>query len=399
MKLLVWRESRNLAADRVFEDGRRIKAQNYATSTMKWKNGRVHKILKKFFEVARQVLNCRCAAENDDMPEFDWDFDDTSRKCGCHAVKNGFWPGEAGQPGPERTLEDVCRGRLYRSRGHRSYGEVIQLFRQNDKETWEAQQECSEAESSGNYVKSFSRERHGLQSFPIDPANGPFYEGVDWGDTNPACVLVCQYLQRAVRAMRYDGERILIPRGSRVLVGEIYKTGITAAELGQQTIVLETRLAANTTFRRVPVRKRFADVQGAGSRRDWRKLGLKTHKYSTRNFDEQVKEVRGMYDAMRAFVVVDACPHYADEIEGWHEDEAGNEVEVDNHAMAAGRYLFYGMHDVYGDSGANDPETQRVVEAARASADSGPSVVQAQEIEDELDWRAGLGYDNDAATY
>jgi hypothetical protein len=385
----VWRESRNLAADKITQDGRVIKAQNYGTSTRKWKNGRVDKIyqefakakeaaLKKFgklddraktmivdtskfyvmmwciFEVAQQVPNCRCVPENQDLPEYDYDHEDTSRKCGCHTISNGTWDKEGKVP---RTLESVCKGRLYRSRGHRSFREVRQLFTQNDRATWEAQQECIEAEATGLLVPSFSRRRHGLQFFPIDPANGPFYTAVDWGTIHQACVLWAQYLERDVVAVGYEGGEKILPKGSRVVFAEIYESGMTSAELGEKVIAKEFAMAQPTSFDRIPVRKRWADVQGTGDRRVWRKMGLPTAKYSTRNVSEQVKTVRGYYEVDRAFVVVPQCPRYCEEMETWREDEKGDIVDDKlKHAMAAGRYLFLGMRDVYNDEGPLAPE-------------------------------------------
>jgi hypothetical protein len=435
---IVTHNSRNMAADAIMPDGRRIKAQNYGTSTMKWRGGRVHHILKQFldvkrraveafgssdkrrvdamivaesqfyvfihciFEIAEQVPNCRRVPENYDLPEFDWNFDDTSRKCGCHMVRNGFWDGENGRPGPVRTLEDCCRGKLHRSRGHRSYDEIRQLFVQNDRATWEAQQECREGDATGVYIQSFHRDRHGIQPITIDPANGPIYTGTDWGATNPACVLWVQYLKRAVPATSYDGRPIVMSKGSRLVFAELYEPGLTSTDLGKRAIVKEVALARGSSWHRIPVKKRWADIQGAGDRKDWKKLGLKTSRYSTRNFDEHVKEVRGMYDALRAFVVVDDCQHYVDEIEGWRADEKGNEVEENNHAMAAGRYVFWGMHDVYDDAGAQDPELQKQVDEAqsagpiavplaieRENLDAG-SIVELQASEG---WRANMGID------
>jgi hypothetical protein len=411
MKAPVWKESRNLASDKVTPDGRRIKAQNYATSTMKYKNGRVDVIRQAFlaakakaiakfgvgdkervddlitktapfylfiyciFEIAQQVPNCRRAPENAAMPEtYTAGLPERACKCDCHVIESGKW--DDGEP---RTLDQVCKGKLYRSRGHRTRSEIIQLFIQNDRLTWEAQQECREAESEGLYIKAFSRKRHGLSSFPLDPSNGPIFTGTDWGFTNPACVLWVQYLERAVPAMDYNGDPKIIPAKSRVVFAEIYIDKATATELGQKAIVREVKLASGWSGGRVPIRRRWADLQGAGDRKDWRKMGLPTAKYSTRSFEEHVKEVRGMFENDRAYVVVDkdeltgmGCPEYADEIEGWREED-GKEVQSANHAMAAGRYVFYGMHDIYGDSGAlldeNSPEAKAI---AGAKSSGGP---------------------------
>jgi hypothetical protein len=51
-----WRESRNLASARTTPDGRHIKAQNLATSTMKWKGGRVWQVLESFKRAKEKAI-------------------------------------------------------------------------------------------------------------------------------------------------------------------------------------------------------------------------------------------------------------------------------------------------------------------------------------------------------
>jgi hypothetical protein len=399
MRADTWRESRNLASDRITPDGRRIRGQNSATSTMKWKGGRVWQILQAFlkakeaaikkhgddkelvddmitktapfyvfinclFENAAQVKNCRLAPENSDLPEWEPGLDRDECRCDCDQIVNGWLEAqdENGSPLP-RTLASECKGKFYHSRGHRSRGEVIQLFLQNDARTWNAQQLCRETESEGLYLASFSRNRHGLARFGLDVANGPVYTGTDWGFTDEAAVIWVQYLERPVEAIRYDGKTIVLPRGARVAFSERTIARKTATELGQEAIMREFKLANVMSISRVPVRRRWADLQGAGDRRDWAKMGLKTARYSTRNFDEHVKEWRGLVDADRFYVVIDedrfsgmGCPVLADQIEGWREEDGKESREQPQHCCAAGRYVIYGMHDVYQDSGAQSPE-------------------------------------------
>lgn len=415
MRADTWKESRNLASAKTTPDGRHIKAQNYATSTMKWKGGRVWQILEAFkaakkkaierysdreedrelvddlitktttfyvmvwciFEVAEQVPNCRAAPENAHLPEWEPGLDRASCKCDCHEIVNSTIPdtmGDDGEPLP-RTLESECQGRFYRSRGHRTRAEVIQLFLQNDVRTWRAQQLCRETETEGLYLPGFSRNRHGLARFALDIANGPIYSGTDWGFTDEAAVVWIQYLERAMEAIRYDGKVIVLPRGARVAISEYTVARKTATELGQQAILREIKLANVLSISRVPVRRRWADLQGAGDRRDWTKMGLRTARYSTRNFDEHVKEWRGLVDADRFFVVVDddgftgmGCPVLCEQIEGWREEDGKESRALPQHVVSAGRYVVYGMHDVYNDSGAQSPEQTEAVRAAQADS-------------------------------
>jgi hypothetical protein len=418
MRADTWRESRNLASAKTTSDGRHIRAQNYGTSTMKWKGGRVWQILESFkrakakaierygsapesrelvndlvaktttfyvltwclFEVAAQVPNCRAAPENAHLPEWEPGLKRDQCKCDCQEIINGSLEAQDdnGDALP-RTLESECRGRFYRSRGHRTRDEVIQLFLQNDARTWNAQQLCRETESEGLFIPSFSRNRHGLARFGFDPANGPIYTGTDWGFTDEAGVLWVQYLERAVEAIRYDGKTIVLPRGARVAISELTIARKTATELGRMAIMREHTLANVLSTSHIQVRRRWADIQGAGDRRDWAKMGLKTARYSTRNFEEHVKEMRGLFDADRAFVVIDedrftgmGCPVFAEQIEGWREEDGKESRELPQHVVSAGRYVFYGMHDVYQDSGAQSPEQAEAIKAA-ATASTAPA--------------------------
>jgi hypothetical protein len=411
MRSDTWKESRNLASAKTTPSGQHITAQNYGTSTMKWKGGRVWQILESFkkakkkaierygadqrelvddlicktttfyvltwclFEVAEQVPNCREAPENADLPEWEPGLVRSECKCDCHEIVNGSLEAQDddGEPLP-RTLASECGGRFYRSRGHRTRAEVIQLFLQNDRRVWEAQQLCRETETEGLYLPNFSKNRHGLARFPFDIANGPVYTGTDWGFTDEAAVVWIQYLDRPVEAIRYDGRAIVVPRGARVAISELTKARKTATELGQLAIMREYTLANVLSSDRVEVRKRWADIQGAGDRRDWAKMGLKTARYSSRLFEEHVKEWNGLVDANRFFVLVDedrfsgtGCPVLAEQIEGWREEEGKESRTLPQHVVSAGRYCVYGMHDVYHDSGAQSPEQMEAQKAQQSS--------------------------------
>jgi hypothetical protein len=420
MRQLSWLESRNLATARTTPDGRHITAQNMATSTMKWKGGRVWQTLQAFLEakskailrygkapenkplvddmivktapfycfiwclkeVAAQIPNCRHAPENADLPEWEPGLDRAECKCDCDSISNGTLEAkdDEGQPLP-RTLAYECGGDFYRSRGHRTRAEVIQLFLQNDQRTWNAQQLCRETETEGLYIPQFSRQRHGLSVFPLDIANGPIYTGTDWGFTDEASVLWIQYLERAVEAIRYDGKKVTLPRGARVAISELTIAQKTATELGQLVIMREVKLANVLSVARIPIRRRWADLQGAGDRRDWTKMGLKTARYSTRDFEPHVKEWRGLVDADRFFVVVDedrftgmGCPVLCEQVEGWREEDGRESRELPQHVVSAGRYCIYGMHDIYQDSGAQSPEQQEAQRLQQAVS-QGPAAV------------------------
>jgi hypothetical protein len=63
------------------------------------------------------------------------------------------------------------------------------------------------------------------------------------------------------------------------------------------------------------------------------------------------------------------CPVLCDQVEGWHEGKDGKESrDLPQHVCSSVRYVLYGMHDVYQDSGAQSPEQQEVQRLSQASA-------------------------------
>jgi hypothetical protein len=134
-------------------------------------------------------------------------------------------------------------------------------------------------------------------------------------------------------------------------------------------------------------------------------MGLKTARYSTRNFDEHVKEWRGLVDADRFYVVTDedrftgmGCPALVEQIGGWREEDGKESRELPQHVVSAGRYVIYGMHDIYMDSGAMSPEQQEAQRLQQAVA-QGPAAVpynrsnealEHNRLADESAWRAAV---------
>jgi hypothetical protein len=126
-------------------------------------------------------------------------------------------------------------------------------------------------------------------------------------------------------------------------------------------------------------------------------------RYSTRLFDEHVKEWRGLVDADRFFVVVDedrfngmGCPILCEQLEGWREEGGQESRELPQHVVSGGRYVIYGMHDVYNDSGAQSPEqveAQRLQQGESQGPAARPYRGQASEqdmLAGETAWRAAI---------
>lgn len=411
----VWKESRNMAQDSVI-NGVRIPAMNVGTSTRKWKNGRVDKLYQEFktaikkgrkptfwffiwciFEIAQERPDCqRVPAEEREarLKELGRNPCDT---CDCHLVVNDFW-----DDGEERTMADACRGRFFRSRGYRSPGEIEMLFLQNDRRTWEAQQECSEAEAEGLYIPSFSRRRHGITNFKLNLANGPVFTGTDWGTSAAGTTLWVQLLLRPIIVLNYEtGDPMILKKGSRIAFNELYKVGHSDSELGDFVKARELEFTTKVGAVEFPVRKRYADMGGASARKDWSKKDLKTTKYD-RDFETHINNLAPLFSRVEFFVVVDDCPIFCDEIESWRKKDDGRQLDEFNHLMSALRYVTQGMHEYL----RANPELL----AEEPPADSGPNVLpkepsgpQAmstrsdplaealQDLEVESEWRAAMG--------
>lgn len=337
------------------------------------------------FEVAEEVPSCRMVRQDEREARLRELGRDPCELCSCNKIESDTW-----EDGRLRTLDQVCRGRFFRSRGYRSHEEVVETFMQNDRRTWEAQQECSEAESEGLYVECFSRARHGIKRFYVDPANGPIFTGTDFGTTAVHATLWVQLLMRPITVQRWgDGSPRTLPAGTRILFNMYYEPGKSDSENGKAVLEREKSLARRMGRTELPVRRRWGDVQAASGRKDWRRLGLMLMKYD-RDFATHIKEVERLFRKNLYVVVVDDCVEFCEEIEGWRKDENGNEVRVDNHAMAANRYLCQGLHEELGREGLDDTEG----ELEQPEAASGPG---AEEFKDDADsdydgdWRSEFG--------
>lgn len=185
-----WAESRNMAVAGWTTDGRMIPAQDIVTSTRKSRRGRVQRLMNAIKEAVKNGLkpphklyiwcfvettenqpNCRAAPENASRLAAG---DPTL--CDCDTVASEGKDREGGV----RTFDNTCRGRLYHSGGWRPLDEVQNTFQQNSEPVWKAQQECTEPESEGNYVK-WSEYHDEVVGFRPIPDQGPIYQATDWG--------------------------------------------------------------------------------------------------------------------------------------------------------------------------------------------------------------------------
>lgn len=343
-----WRESRNMTISKKLKDGRVIRPQDIATSTRKGPSGRVQQLIdeiekavaegykppRKLYiwcikETAAQVKNCRVARP--DLPD--------AFKCPCNKIKQGEW--DDGRP---RTLDQICCGDFYKSRGWQPYQDIVKQFSENDRETFEVQQLCSRPEMKFHYVPTWKDERHQIRNFLPDPANGPIFMAVDWGGTNPHAVHWYQLLKYEVEAEAWvqpevgPREKVRLKEGTLVCFDEIYIAEVGNEKLGKMVKEREEYWAAKTGKIWQPY-ERYADPQGKAARMDWKAMNLRTVWRATREFDEHVKAIRAMFDDDAFRVAGDRCTKWVWEVKQWRADEqTGKQIDQNNHAMSNFRY-------------------------------------------------------------
>jgi hypothetical protein len=343
-----FRESRNMTVSKKLKDGRVLIPQDILTSTRKGPSGRVQQLIneieeaiahgykppRKLYmwcikETAGQVKNCQVARP--DLPE--------KLKCPCNVIKRGEW--ENGEP---RTMDQICNGDFYKSRGWQPYGDIVKQFTENDRETFEAQVLCDKPEMRWHYVPNWRDEKHLIRDFEPDPANGPIFMAVDWGGTNPHAVTWYQLLRNEIEVETWvqpeRGQRFKtrVKEGTLVAFNEIY-----IAEIGNEklaTMVKEVEAGYQKKFGPSwRVYERYADPQGKAARMDWKAAGLRTTWHTTREFDEHIKAIRAMFDDDLFRCVGEKCPKFVWEIKQWRIDErTGNQLDIHNHAMSNFRY-------------------------------------------------------------
>ncbi len=345
----VFSEARNMSQSK---DG--IKAQDWITSTRKRAHGPMQALLNEVeeakrvgadppyvtytwcvFETAAPVPNCQVANP------------DATQTCACERVVKGTW--EDGSP---RRFVDVCKGRLARSRGYITLDDIHKLFRNNTKETWEAQQECTKPETAGLVLPMFERGRYGLKWFDPDPDNGPIFIGVDFGGTNPHAVNWYQLINRDLKVYEYHQERSEEPRrtiraGTLVCFDEVYQAEISNTQLA--TLIVNRNNFWRDQYPSFRQTKIFADPAARAARIEFghHEPPLGTAWYCTRDQKEQIKTVKALFNENLFAVDTTRCPMFCSEAEDWHYPKKNSqhvydpEIPVDdfNHCMAEFRYV------------------------------------------------------------
>jgi hypothetical protein len=355
----VFKEANNISSSKLIldENGneKRIKAQDWITSTRKWAHGPMQNLVEEIeksirngfkptyklytwcvFEVAERQDNCQVAYPN--LP--------ASEKCDCHNVVKGEWDDES-----PRRFTEVCRGRLARSDGYTTITDIHKKFLENDRDTWEAQKECSKPEVGGLIFPMFTKQRYGIKFYEPNPMYGDIYMSVDYGGTNPHAVNWYQVLDHDMDVYGHDqdGKEEPIKRlkaGTVVCFDEIYRAEIGNVELAD--MVIQKEKGWQQKYPNFKIKRRFADVAAKAARKDWEKHKppLYTVYYVTREVEEHIKTCKDLLNNDLFAVCTDTCENFCNEIESWPWqkkkpntiDEPVKPVDDFNHCMSNFRY-------------------------------------------------------------
>jgi hypothetical protein len=295
------------------------------------------------WETIQEIPSCRNAPRNLRQKRLAQLGHDPESLCQCHRVVKGRT-----REGERRTLQVMCgipgkceKGHEYkgfRARGWKPYIDIVRTFKRNTPGTWLLQHECRHGRDEKVYIEDWSLGDYGIRDYEPHPLYGPIYQGVDWGATNPACVLWFQYLTCEVPAIDFNYQPIWLMPGTYVLFHEIYAANLDAGTLGKRVIAIEEsyRRQFNAAWE---VKARFTDPQGKGDRITWSNMGLKSSwPFKTRNKERMITTVQNIVIDDRFAVDVERAPMFCEEVEVWQKKDDGKEFERFNHAMSSWRY-------------------------------------------------------------
>ena len=353
------KEANNISSSKIIIDPdgteRRIKAQDWMTSTRKWAHGPMQQLVQEIeeaikqgfkpthqlytwcvFEVAQKVDNCQVAYP--DLPK--------AEACDCHTIVKGEWDDES-----PRRFSEVCRGRLARSSGYTPLDDIQKKFLENDRDTWEAQKECSKPEVGGLIFPMFTKQRYGIKFYEPNPMYGAIYMSVDYGGTNPHAVNWYQQLDHDLDVYGHDQSYKDEPKkrlkaGTVVCFDEIYIAEIGNVELADMVVAREAMWKEK--YPDFKIKRRFGDIAAKAARKDWEKHKppLYVVYYVTREVEEHIKTCKDALNSDLFAVATDRCENWCNEIEAWPWqkkkpntiDEPIKPVDDFNHCMSNFRY-------------------------------------------------------------
>lgn len=411
--------SRNMSSSKTFSDGRTIKAQDIATSTLKSTKGIVQEIVDEtkksikaglkptwkiyiacVFEVAKEVPSCRQAPREKREARLIELGKDPCELCECNRVAKGEI-----SDGVPRKLESVCGGKFFKSRGWMSYEDVVRKFVQNIPSKWASQLECRRPLADGLYLPTWSREKFCIRNYEPRSEYGYIWQGIDWGGQESNAILWIQGpLHQPLQVNNTLGTKTIIPQGSYVIFKEINEAAVGATRLADMVVRQEIQYR-NRYGGAWKVKARFADMAGRQQREDWRehkpplltKWYLTGSKEGSRAFDPTVECLQGLVIDSLLYVDDQTCPGTCDDFESWRSKDGREIHDESSHNPAAARYCLKNVTTWIKKNSNNISKVNlQPIVVARSAADNVPGAVAQVGVPSSSDysseaWRQTLG--------
>ena len=350
----IWNESRNMSSSKKLPDGTIIKAQDIATSTLKSTKGLMQKLMDEsakaekeglkptwkvykscVYEVAQEASNCRSAPKELRETRLKELGKDSCELCECDKVVKGEWA-----EGMSRTLQSVCKGKFFKSRGWMAYDDVVRKFVQNSPNKWASQLECRRPMADGLYLPTWNREKFCVRGYEPRPEYGLIWMGVDWGGAHNSAVLWIQGpLHQPIQVNNTIGTMTIIPQGGYVIFKELNEAAMGATRLADKVVQREIGFR-NRYGNGWRIKARFADMAGRQQREDWREHNppLKTSWYISRDFEPTVECVQSLVADNLLYVDDQNAPATCDDFESWRMKDGKEVQDESTHNPAAARY-------------------------------------------------------------
>jgi hypothetical protein len=360
MKEVTAKQAGGIPAGKLTRDGTRyMPAQIVDTSTMKWAGGTIDRLMEEYassiergkrprqelrisciFEAARENPYCRSVPDDVRRARLIERGLDPDRRCECDQYESGVFENEDPEAEPElRTLDKVCQGRFFRSRGYKEFGDIIAIFSDIDQETWEAEFECSQPAREGAYLKAYSQLRSGIKGYEPKPEYGDIYTSTDWGGADEHSHGWYQWLSTDVEVTMWkSGNRRIILAGSVVRFAEIYRAQIGNIQLGE--LVQEKEREFMLRYPGWRVKERYCDMASLAARLDWRdQLGMDAFSRVKKDFDAEVKMVRSLVGSRYWYIDIQSCPWGDKAMRAWRQSNGREIHDWASHPMAEARYF------------------------------------------------------------
>jgi hypothetical protein len=289
------------------------------------------------FEVAEENPACRTAPKDLREARLLEKGKDPCELCNCNKIVKSEWA-----EGVPRTLESVCKGRLFRSRGWMGFEDVTRKFVQNIPQVWVAQLECRRPMADGLYLPTWNREKHVIREYEPRPEYGYIWQGIDWGGSalsSSAVIWIQGPLHQPLQANNTVGSTIVIPQGAYVIFNELNEAAMGATRLADK--VVRKEIYYKNRYPGWRVKGRFADKAGAQQRNDWREHNppLRTLWYlSGKYFDPTVECVQALVADNLLYVDDREAPGVCDDFESWSSKDGVEIHDSSTHNPAAIRY-------------------------------------------------------------